>query len=422
MFQNLKNVPYFPLASYFRFFAKIKLKRWNPRVIVITGSSGKTTTMALVESQIRNHAFYSHRANSSYGIPFNILGLERKNLLLYEWIPLFLLAPFKTFSETPKQKIYVIEADCDRPGEGVFLSRLLNPEVTIWLSSSRTHSMNFDKLVSAGKFKNVEEAIAYEYGYFLKVTKRLVIINSDSELIMKQLPRTDAQREMISEKKHLQNYDISKEGTIFKIKGKIYKFKFLLPKAVFSSISAVLNLVEYLNLPFDNSFTAFDIPPGRSSLFHGIKDTLIVDSCYNSSLASATEIINMFNLIDADKKWVVIGDMLEQGEQEQKEHEKLAELIVKSNYSRVVLLGPRILKHGYPILKAHYGNRVVSYLSPKDVFTYLESNLQGGETILFKGARFMEGVIENLLENKSDAAKLSRREKIWDIRRKKWGL
>jgi hypothetical protein len=48
--------------------------------------------------------------------------------------------------------------------------------------------------------------------------------------------------------------------------------------------------------------------------------------------------------------------------------------------------------------------------------------LQGGETILFKGARFMEGVIENLLVDKKDAAKLVRREKIWEIRRKQWGF
>ena len=114
--------------------------------------------------------------------------------------------------------------------------------------------------------------------------------------------------------------------------------------------------------------------------------------------------------------------MLEQGRSEKEEHEKLAQLIVQSNYDRVILLGPRIINHGYSIIEKHYKNKVVAYTSPKDVLDYLLSNLEGGETILFKGARFLEGVIERLLKNKSDVAKLARREKIWEIRRKKWGL
>jgi len=421
LFQNLKKFLYFPIAHYFRFFASIKLRRWNPEIIVITGSNGKTSLMNLLVSQLKDRAAYSHHANSSYGIPFNILGLERKNLLLYEWIFLFIRAPLQVFSKTSNKKLYVVEADCDRPGEGVFLSSLLKPDVTIWFSSSRSHSMNFDGLVSEGKFSSVEDAIAYEYGYFLEATGKLAIINSDSELIKKQSLRTPAKIKEVS-KKDLEKYEISEKGTVFKIKGKTYKFNFLLPEAFFSSIYAALYLTEYLDQPFDDSFASFDIPPGRSSLINGVRNVRIVDSCYNSNLSSATEIINMFNMIDSQKKWAVIGDMLEQGNEEREEHEKLADLIVKSRYDRVILLGPRILRYGLPILKKYYGENAVGYTSPKDVLSYLNDNLKGKELVLFKGARFLEGVIENLLADKTDASKLSRREKIWEVRRKKWGL
>src|SRR3989304_7990628 len=98
MFQKIKKVLYFPLAYYFRFFAQIKLARWNPRIIVVTGSSGKTTLLHLIKSQLREKAYYSHHANSSYGIPFDILGMTRKTLMLYEWLELFLKAPFLAFS------------------------------------------------------------------------------------------------------------------------------------------------------------------------------------------------------------------------------------------------------------------------------------------------------------------------------------
>lgn len=430
MFQSLKKALYFPLAYYFRTFAKIKLSRWNPRIFVITGSSGKTTLLHLVESQIGDSARYSHHANSSYGIPFDILGLERKTLMIYEWFELFFKAPFLAMSRVPSQKLYIVEADCDRPGEGKFLSTLLAPEVSIWLSSSRSHSMNFDKLIKQGKprtnmvrgkFPNVEQAIAYEYGHFLEKTDKLVIYNSDSKLINGELARTRAQKIAISSK-NLQEYEVSKGGSAFKINNNVYKFKFLLPEAVFYSIEATLKLIKYLDKPFDDTFKNFKNPPGRSSIFQGVRGTTIIDSCYNSNFSSASEVISMFNKMQADKKWVVIGDMLEQGKSEKDEHEKLAQLIVESNYNRVILLGPRIIIHGYPIIEKHYKDRVVAQTSPKDVHDYLLSNLAGGETVLFKGARFLEGVIENLLTDRKDADKLARREKVWKIRRKKWGL
>lgn len=421
MFQDLKRTLYFPLAHYFRFFAKIKLARWKPRIIVITGSSGKTTLLHLIESQLGENARYSHHANSSYGIPFDVLGLNRKTLMIHEWFELFLKTPFLAFASIPKQKIYIVEADCDRPGEGKFLSTLLTPEVTIWLSSSRTHSMNFDRLVEHSKFPNVESAIAHEYGYFIEATDKLVIYNSDSELINKQLSRTKASRIGISSKS-LEHYEVSKEGTAFKISNKIYSFKFLLPEAVFYSIAAVFALVKYLGLPSDDKFERFDNPAGRSNMFSGIRGITLIDSCYNSNFSSASEIIKMFNKIHADKKWVVIGDMLEQGKSEIEEHEKLAHELLKIPADRIILLGPRVIKYTLPILKKAGLPNIVSFENPKDVLDYLLSNLEGEETILFKGARFLEGVIEHLLKNKADVAKLSRREKIWEIRRKKWGL
>jgi len=130
MFQKIKRILYFPFASYFRFFASIRLKIWRPRIIVITGSSGKTTLLHLIEAQLGDVAKYTHKANSSFGIPFNILGLQRNDLTLIEWPLLFLQAPFAIFKTLPKEKIYIVEADCDRPGEGKFLSSFIRPENT----------------------------------------------------------------------------------------------------------------------------------------------------------------------------------------------------------------------------------------------------------------------------------------------------
>ncbi len=168
----------------------------------------------------------------------------------------------------------------------------------------------------------------------------------------------------------------------------------------------------------------FRLPPGRNSFFRGIKNITIVDSTYNANLDSMSAVIGMFARIRVSDKWVVLGDMLELGSLEREEHEKLADVISNNNFKRVILMGPRISKYTYPKLKKLFGPEIViiNFLNPKEVLDYLQKNIRGGEVILFKGARFLEGVVEGLLENKDEAKNLARREKIWEIRRKKWGL
>ncbi len=424
MFQTIKKLLYFGVARYFRFFAVIKLKRWNPKIIVITGSSGKTTLLHLIESQLGDIAKYSHHANSSIGIPFDILGLHRKDLTLTEWPMLFLAAPFKVFSPIPKEKIYVVEADCDRPHEGYFLSSFLKPEITLWTNVSRTHSMNFDQLVKPGKFNKVEEAIAYEFGYFVEKTKKLVILNSDDPLVLSQSDRIKCNVEKISAKKSLENYKVELGGTVFTLDGVVFRFKYLLPKEVAVSILMCVELIKYLEVKIDKYFSKLELPPGRSSLFKGIKNITIIDSAYNASLESMRAILNMFSQFDSKNKWIVLGDMLEQGQEEREEHEKLAEIISKYNFQRIILMGPRITKYTYPLLEQKFNGsiRLEKFLNPKEVLDYLNKNIMGGEAILFKGARFLEGVIENLLPDKKDVDKLDRREKVWEKRRKQWGL
>lgn len=408
MIHYLKRLFYFPVAWYFRFWAGFRLRRWHPRIIVVTGSSGKTTLLHLLESQVSAKARYSHHANSSYGIPFDILGLHRENLLIWEWPLLVILAPLKSFLPAPEEKIYIVEADCDRPYEGKFLSEFLQPEVTLWISSSKTHAMNFPQPVAL--------SIAHEFGYFLAHTQSLAIVNGDNELITSQLSRSQARIEPVF-LKDLKTYTVSRTGTQFNQ----YYFPYLLPRAHFYALEMTLKLLDYLQLKPDPSFITFTLPPGRSFVFKGIKDTTIIDSTYNSNFDSLTSTLDLFDEFPADKKWAIIGDMLELGSEEQAEHQQIVPFIKKLKLERLILFGPRVKQYAYPQLKSDFQS-VVTFEYPKQVLDYLLQNLSGGETILFKGARFLEGVIEHLLVDSSQARLLPRREKVWAIRRQQWGL
>lgn len=422
MVKKIKSMLYFPLAKYFRYFAKVRLKRWNPKIVVITGSSGKTTLLHLIQSQVGKSSRYSIKANSSFGIPFDILDFHRETLALSEWPGLFLLAPFRAFRKSHKERLYIVEVDCDRPGEGDFLGSFLKPDVTLWISSSKTHSMNFDRLVTGGVHPSVEEAIKKEFAKIAKHTKELILINNNISLSNELKEEINATIKEISCKDRLSKYKVRKDGTIFVIDSEKITFSYLLPQVTCVGLLMTFELLEYLGVDKDLSFSSFEMPPGRSSVFKGRRNTVLVDSSYNANLDSMTVILETFALLGGEK-WIVLGDMLEQGESEREEHEKLATLIKKYKFERIILMGPRVLRYTFPKLRLVKKDvPIEKFINPKDVLDYLESSLEGGETILFKGARFLEGVIEHLLLSKKDVSGLARRERIWDTRRKKWGL
>lgn len=418
--QNLKLALYFTVARYFRFFAHIRLKAWKPRVVIITGSNGKTTALHLTAWQLGSAAKYSFRANSAFGIPFDILGLKRANYSVFEWPMLFLMAPFYALKGAHPERIYVVEVDGDRPGDGDFFGPLLKPEVCVWLSSGRTHSMLFESVVGDGGFANVDEAIAHGFSRFLAHTSKLAIINADNPLILGNARKIGIPLYEMKERELLDAYTVNSSGSEFTISNTSYQLPYMLPKEVLYGIVSAIKIAEYFGIQPSNNPSGLTMPPGRSSLLRGLKNTTLLDSSYNADVESVAAVVHMAEMLSGEK-WMVLGDLIEQGKLEQEEHERLAQILAKCDFKRIVLVGPRTRAYVKPVLEAG-GKKVVSFIGPKEALDYLLSNMQGGEIIVFKGARFLEGIIEHLLEDTRDVAKLCRREEVWQLRRKKWGL
>ena len=129
----------------------------------------------------------------------------------------------------------------------------------------------------------------------------------------------------------------------------------------------------------------------------------------------------MTKRMHAEHKWLIMGDIVDQGEITKEEHEKLAKLIADVKPEKVILVGKRTKKYTAPKLKT-LGISAVATLDPRKALEYIEKSTKGGETLVFKGSQYLEWVIEKLLKNPEDAKKLCRREKAAVNRRKKWGL
>lgn len=416
---RLKKRLYYILARYFRFFADISLRRWQPRVVAVTGSVGKTTLLNLLEVQLGSKAHYSHGANSAYGIAFDILGLAGITNSRWRWLYLFVAVPLRSLYFSHKQPIFVVEIDADRPYEAEFLASWLRPEVTLWVSVGRSHAVNFENLVATGQFRSVDEAILDEFSKLPKYTTKCLIYDGDNvDMVVSVSEITDIQKIAI-DGKSLEKYIVWPNKTEFTVSGITYEFSQPMPRETYVQLALTAELIKYLDHNLVSDMSAFHQPVGRSNYFLGGKGVKLIDSTYNAHMISMESIINMYSEMQTDHKWVVIGDIIEQGQTEASEHARLGDILRLADFERYILVGRRTQKYTYPQLDAA---KSVTFLHPKDAAMYLTNELKGSETVLLKGSQYLEGIVEYLLASPDDTHRLPRQDRAARRRREKWGL
>ena len=219
----------------------------------------------------------------------------------------------------------------------------------------------------------------------------------------------------------MKKYVVYPDSTDFTYGDTTYHFDTPQPKDVAFNLFVLSDLLKYLKMPFNPDFSGLKVAPGRSSYFEGKKGIRIVDCSYNAHMISMASTLDMVKRMHAERKWLVIGDIVDQGSMEAEEHTRLAELIAAVRPDKVVLVGRRTKEYTAPKLK-ELGISTVATTDPRKALAYLEKRITGRETLIFKGSQYLEWIIEKLLANPKDAAKLCRREKAAVERRKKWGL
>lgn len=417
---KFKKKFYFVAAGYFKFFANISLKKWHPRIVIITGSAGKTTMLNLVESQLGAKAHYSHNANSAFGIAFDILGMRGITGSKLKWIKLIIKTPFRAFTYQHRQPFYIVECDGERPHEAEFIARWLKPEVSCWVSLGRSHAVFFENEVKSGRFANIDEAIAHEFSTIPANTKKLVLIDDESKKMHECTEGLKAKVVPVNQK-DLKNYEVYPDKAIFDFGKHKFQFNEPMPRDVTVQLLMLGELMEYLGEKINYTLDDFKMPPARCNYLRGKKGITIIDSSYNAHIISMTTVLDMVKVLKADHKWLVIGDIIDQGQLEGEEHKKLAKLLLDTKVQNIVMIGRRTKKYTYPLLKDKVKN-VHSFDKPQQALKYLEENLTGKETVIFKGSQYLEWIVEKLLEDPRDVEKLARQDEAHRRRRASWGL
>lgn len=418
---------YFVVAGYFRFFANRAFKRWHPRVIAITGSVGKTTMLHMVEYEIGNKAHYSHNANSAFGIAFDLVGINKGVTgSKLRWLYLFFAVPLRSLFFHYKEEFYVVEIDGERPHETEFLAKWLRPEVTLWISLGRSHAIQFEHQVENGEFEDLDRAITHEFAMLPQYTQKKIYIDGDIYLMTKALEKIKKHHHIKAEvvecyKSDLKGYVITPKSTDYVFKDTSFHFASPQPRDLAIQLTMLKKLCKYLKIKLKSDFSGMPLPPGRSSYFPGKNGLTLIDSSYNAHLISVESILEMAANMKERHLWIVLGDMIEQGKIEGEEHRKLAEAIKKAKPEQVILVGRRTKKYTYPQLDKEEFN-VIALDNVKQALKFIEENTTGKEVLVFKGSQYLEWLVEKLLENPDDAAKLPRRDPIYIKRREKRGL
>ena len=218
-------------------------------------------------------------------------------------------------------------------------------------------------------------------------------------------------------KSELLNYTVYPNKTEFvmnfssqpKLNGFTITFKNPMQRDLAIQLSMLSKLCEYLHIQIPSDFSDMREAPGRNTFLKGINNLKIIDSSYNAHLISMESILKMYRSMRTQHKWLVIGDMVEQGSIERHEHEKLAEAIIAANPEQVILIGRRTREYTYPILQKQ-GIKTSVFDEPKKALEFIQQNAVNGETILFKGSQYLEWIIKFKRRRTFAAPRKSRRE------------
>jgi UDP-N-acetylmuramoyl-tripeptide--D-alanyl-D-alanine ligase len=118
----------------------------------------------------------------------------------------------------------------------------------------------------------------------------------------------------------------------------------------------------------------------RSQLKKTDRNSLIIDA-YNANPTSMTASVSNFAKMNSEKKALILGDMLELGDQSDEEHQKIIDLLNKSGFEKVFLIGDLFSKTN---------NRYRSFHAVDDFISEIPDLDLTGYTILIKGSRALK--------------------------------
>ena len=310
--------------------AEIIRQNSSPKIIAITGSCGKTSLKEMLKKTLNEFGTTSSSPksfNNKYGVPLSLFNLN------------------------PKHEYGVFEIGMDKKGEIDYLSKILKPNVGIITNISYAHAKNF---------KNIKQIAMAKSEIINNIdTNGTMVLNADDNFfnLHKKIAIKKKLKVLtfsVNKKSNVRLKYIKKEKNKFKISiiiNKKNKFFYVSSnfKNFINNLLATITIVSIFKDPIKlnkNTFYNMNFPKGRgdiSKIRFKNKNINLVDESYNSNPLSLKSAIENFNLINTkNKKYMILGDMLELGKHSKSLHRKITPIINSTSINKVHILGNHI--------------------------------------------------------------------------------
>lgn len=355
------------LAAY-QALARNWRKRISPKVVGVTGSSGKTTTKEMCAAAFAA-GFRTHKSqaneNNEFGVPKTILSMPDDS------------------------EVLVVELAMRARGEIAALSRTAIPDVGIIVNAGFAHLGVLASLenIIAAKCELLEE-LDGEHG--------VAIIGQATAPLMDRVSQVFQGKVLAFEPGCLREVEVTPELTVFELPA-------VTPSTAFSKFTVHGHGISHLQdawcaitaarqCGLDDATIAAGLSryrpvAGRGNLLRMDGGATVVDEAYNGNPDSVRSSVSSFvdnRVFPQPEKYVVLGELAELGEQTKELHRMLGKWLCDKKLSGLITVGP-IARH---IADGAHGApfEVVACLDLNEAEFALRARLSAESCVLIKGS------------------------------------
>lgn len=361
-FENeARNIFYFPSTSLFlQDLAKHHRNHLDIPIIALTGSNGKTTTKEIIHAVLSQ----KYKVQYTFGNLNNHLGV-----------------PLTVLSIKPEHEIAVIEMGANHQKEIEMLCEIAQPNLGYITNFGKAHLEGF------GGFEGVIKGKSELYS-FLKDHSQTILVNENDPI---QTEKTEEYQPKITFGKNDSDYQFD-EFSENNLVGLRYQGDSALSQLTgnynFTNLCAAASLGFHFNLNFGQIKRAIEnyLPTNmRSQVVEKKGKTFVLDT-YNANPSSMSESLKNFSNFKGSKT-IIIGDMLELGEESEVEHQSILSLANSLHFDEIITVGNEF-KSVSELSK--------SFKNSKELSEYLKLNKIKSNNILLKASRGI--ALEQILE------------------------
>jgi len=361
---NSKFILVNDVLSTLQDLAKYHRRQLHYPIIALTGSNGKTTTKELTRAVLSSK--YNVKAtkgnlNNHIGVPLTLLG-------------------FKIDLD-----FGIVEMGANHQKEIEFLSSIAEPDYGVITNFGKAHLEGFGGVEGIIKGKS-------ELYDFLTTSNNTVFINTDDQ---KQRQQIGNYNKVFTFGKNPDNDCVVtlKEANPFvqiNYNGLIIK-SHLIGDYNFGNIAIAIAIGQHFEVSSEQIKDAIeDYKPknNRSEIILKNTNRIILDA-YNANPTSMLAALKNFKQLDADNKWLFLGDMFELGNAAATEHQAIVDYVEANFEANIYLVGESF--HATTI--ASKSKTFKDFESLKQIIKTIRPN---NASILIKGSRGM--ALERVLD------------------------